>query len=143
MTTQAGTGGGSPRALNVLLGFGLGAVYLLVGLVGFTVSGGHGFASHDGGKLLGLFEVNPLHNIVHILVGLLLLAAAYGGVRAARSVNFLVGAVYLLVGVLGLFLLNSTANILAVNSADNVLHLGSALVLVVVALTQDRAVAST
>jgi Domain of unknown function (DUF4383) len=140
MTTQAGTGGGSPRALNVLLGFGLGAVYLLIGLVGFTVSGGYGFASHDGGKLLGLFMVNPLHNVVHLLVGVLLLVGAYAGVRMARGINLLVGAVYLLVGVLGLFLLNSTANILALNSADNVLHLGSALVLVAVALTQDRTV---
>lgn len=141
MSTHVSTGGGSPRAVNTLLGFVFGAVYLLIGLVGFAVTGGHSFASRDGGKLLGIFMINPLHNFIHILVGVLLLGAAYAGVRMARSINFLVGAVYLLVGVLGLFLLHTPANILAINQPDNALHLASALLLVVVALSQDRVAA--
>ena len=36
----------STRSLNRLLGFGFGAVYLLVGLVGFAITSGVGFA-HD------------------------------------------------------------------------------------------------
>ena len=36
-----------------------GAVYLLVGIVGFVPES----------PLLGLFEVNVLHNVVHILFG--------------------------------------------------------------------------
>jgi hypothetical protein len=49
-----------------------------------------------------------------------------------------VGAVYLLVGIIGLFILDSDANILSLNGADNVLHLASALILLGVALSQDK-----
>lgn len=47
----------------------------------------------------------------------------------ARSINSRVGVVYLAVGIVGLFLTSSEANILALNHPDNVLHLASALVL--------------
>lgn len=115
--------------LNRTLGYALGAVYLLVGAVGFGVTAGTGFAAYDGEKLLGIFELNPLHNVVHLLVGALLVAAASQGRTAARAVNTLVGGVYLLVGLVGLFLVDSEANILAINHADNVLHFGSAAAL--------------
>jgi Domain of unknown function (DUF4383) len=123
---------------NRLLGSAFGAVYILVGLLGFTVSGGHGFAATGGGKLLGIFMVNPLHNVVHLLVGALLLAGAAGGEAAASRVNTLVGGVYLAVGVLGLFILTSSANIVALNSADNVLHFLSAAVLLGTGLAVRR-----
>jgi hypothetical protein len=123
------------RSLNRLLGFGFGAVYLLVGLVGFAITAGVGFA-HDHGKDLIIFELNPLHNIVHIAIGLLLGFAAYKGTAAAAAANSLVGGVYLLVGVLGLFLTNSSANILAINHPDNALHLATAAVLLGVGLSK-------
>ena len=72
------------------------------------------------------------------------MAASAGNTGAAGSktvpeiLSLAFGAVYLLVGIVGLFILDSDANILALNSADNVLHLGSALVLLAVALTQDK-----
>ncbi len=78
---------GAVRSVNKLVGVVFGAVYVLVGLLGFTVSGGSSFAGIDGGLLLGIFMVNPLHNIAHILVGALLLAGGMGTVRAAKSVN--------------------------------------------------------
>ncbi len=130
---------GAVRSVNRLVGVVFGAVYVLVGLLGFTVSGGSSFAGTEGGLLLGIFMVNPLHNIAHILVGALLLAGGLGTVLAAKSVNTLVGAVYLVLGVLGLFLLGSSADILALNSADNGLHFASALLLLVVGLAADRA----
>lgn len=133
------TSRGAARSVNKLLGTVFGAVYVLVGLLGFTVSGGSSFAGMDGGLLLGIFMVNPLHNIAHILVGALLLAGGLAAVQVAKSVNTLVGAVYLVLGVLGLFLLDSSADVLALNSADNVLHFASALVLLIVGLAADRA----
>jgi hypothetical protein len=123
------------RSLNRLLGFGFGAVYLLVGLVGFAITSGVGFA-HDHGKDLIIFELNPLHNVVHIAIGLLLGLAAYKGTAAAAAANSLVGGVYLLVGVFGLFLTNSSANILAINHPDNALHLATAAVLLAVGLSK-------
>ncbi len=125
------------RPANVLVGYVLGAVYLLVGLLGFVVTSGVGFAATEGGSLLG-FEVNPLHNVVHVAVGAALVLAARQGVAASRAVNTAVGGVYLLVGVLGLFILDSSANILALNGADNVLHVVSAAVLLGVGLGADR-----
>jgi hypothetical protein len=41
------------------------------------------------------------------------------------------GAVYLLVGVVGPFVTGTAANILALNTADHFLHIGSAIVLLV------------
>ncbi|HSV65905.1 MAG TPA: DUF4383 domain-containing protein [Mycobacteriales bacterium] len=138
MTTRTAKGGAATRSVNTLVGMVLGVVYLLVGLVGFTVTGGTDFAAHHGNKLLGLFEINPLHNLVHILVGVLLAGAAYAGLGLSRAVNTLVGAIYLFVGVIGLFILDNSANILALNGFDNVLHFGSALVLLGIGLAADR-----
>ena len=125
------------RSVNRLLAYVLGVVYLLVGALGFAVTSGVGFAAQDGKTLLG-FELNPLHNIVHLLVGALLLFGATRGVAASRAVNTAVGGVYLLVGIIGLFILDSSANILALNSADNVLHLVSAVVLLGVGVATDK-----
>jgi hypothetical protein len=126
------------RNLNQLLGYGFGAVYVLVGLLGFTVSGGHEFAGPHGGDLLGLFAVNGLHNLVHLLVGAALIAAAAAGARAAKTVNIVVGAVYLAVAVLGLIIAAGPLNLLALNASDHALHFASAIVLLVVGLVGDR-----
>jgi len=123
---------------NRLLGVVFGAVYVLVGLLGFTVTAGVGFIDTSGGLLLGLFEVNILHNVAHLLIGAALLIAGLSSVPAARSLNTTVGAVYLVLGIVGLFLVGSTFNILAINAADNVLHFASAAVLLAVGLGADK-----
>lgn len=127
---------------NRLVATVFGAVYLLVGLLGFAVTGGVGFISNEGGLLLGIFEVNPLHNIAHLLIGAALLVAGLANVRAAKSVNIAVGAVYLLLGIVGFFL-TGPANILALNVPDHFLHLGSAVVLLGVGLGTERSVPRT
>ncbi|MFD5600010.1 DUF4383 domain-containing protein [Leucobacter sp. NPDC058333] len=126
---------------NRILGVIFGAVYVLVGLLGFAVTGGVGFVATEGGLLLGIFEVNPLHNIAHLLIGAVLLLAGLANVRAAKGANGTVGAVYLLLGIVGFFIADTAANILALNTADHILHLGSALVLLVVAIAADKNVA--
>lgn len=131
------------RSLAETVALAFGAVYLLVGLIGFAVTGGVGLAEDEGNLLLGIFEVNPLHNVVHLLIGAALVWAGMQGVNAARAVNTTIGATYLLVGIVGLFLTDSEANILAINSADNVLHLGSAAILLTAGLMGPRTNAST
>ena len=131
------------RGANVLIGYVFGAVYLLVGLLGFTVSGGHDFAGMDGGKLLGLFMVNPLHNVAHLLIGALLVLAATRGEAVSSRVNTVVGGVYLLLGLVGLFILNEDVNILALNTPDNILHFGSAAILLSVGLSAGRRTSAT
>jgi hypothetical protein len=126
---------------NRLIATVFGAVYLLVGLVGFAVTSGIGFFSTEGANLI-IFEVNPLHNVIHLAIGAALLYAGLKNVQLARTVNAGVGAVYLLVGILGLFLLTSPLNIIALNGADNVLHLASAVLLLGVGLSMDKAPAA-
>ena len=115
-----------------------GAVYVLVGLLGFAVTGGVGFIATEGGLLLGVFQVNPLHNVAHLLIGAALLIAGFVGVSAAKAVNSIVGGAYLLLGIVGFFLAGTSANILALNTADHFLHLASAIVLLGVGLGAER-----
>ena len=124
----------SPRSLNrtVALVFGVG--YALVGLAGFLVS--EDFISKSDGDLLG-FQVNHLHNLVHLLIGVALVAASKRH-DTARSANLAIGATYVLLGVFGPLIDGSALDLIALNSADNGLHLASGLLLVGVALLADK-----
>jgi len=123
---------------NRLVATIFGAVYLLVGLLGFAFTGGVGFVATKGGLILGIFEVNPLHNVAHLLIGAALLIAGLTRVAAAKAVNTAVGAVYLLLGIVGFFLVGTGANILALNTPDHFLHLVSAIVLLGVGLGAEK-----
>jgi Domain of unknown function (DUF4383) len=118
MATRA-AGNRTPAQMFALV---FGVVYLLVGIAGFFVTGFDGFASEHGEKLI-IFHVNPLHNIVHILIGVVWIGAASSH-DSAKSVNVLIGVAYLLTFVLGLF----DAKFLAIDGPgdpDNYLHLVS------------------
>jgi len=123
---------------NRVLGAVIGAVYVLVGVLGFTVTQGVGFFAAEGGLLFGVLQVNALHNLLHILIGSALLLAALSSMRAASTVNSVTGTVFLVLGLAGLFLVGSPANVLALNVADNVLHFGTAAVLLAVGLGADK-----
>lgn len=107
----------------------VGAVFLLVGVLGFipgitTHYGDMTFAGHDSdAKLIGLFQVSVLHNIVHLLFGIAGIAMA----RQARTAYlYLVGGgvIYLVLWIYGLIVdQNSDGNFVPVNTADNWLHL--------------------
>ena len=128
---------------NRLLGTILGAVYVLVGTLGFAVTSGIGFFATEGGLLLGMFEVNTFQNVAHILIGAGLLLAGVSNASAAKTVNSIVGAAYLVLGLAGLFLMGTVVNILALTVADNVLHLGSAAILLAVGLGADQRIKPT
>jgi hypothetical protein len=115
-----------------------GAVYLLVGLFGFAATNGVDYFATQGGLLVWAFEVNPFHNTAHILIGLVLLVGGLSGVQAAKIVNVVIGAAYLLLGIAGFFLVGTAANILALNTPDHFLHLASAILLLAVGLAADR-----
>ncbi|RJQ33546.1 DUF4383 domain-containing protein [Candidatus Parcubacteria bacterium] len=93
-----------------------GIVFLLVGVLGFVP----GVTSN--GMLLGLFEVDVMHNMVHILSGIVALAAAMGAGMYARLYFKVFGVVYGLVAVLGLVM---SGNVLGMhmNMLDHVLHI--------------------
>ncbi len=120
--------GRTPAQLYCLLG---GAALLLAGLAGFIAEPSFGDAD-ERGKLL-LFDVNGWHNVVHILSGVVLLAAASKW-RTAKAVALGFGVVYGLVAVIGLIQGDSVLGIIPINGADNVLHVGLAALGVVAAL---------
>ena len=99
-----------------------GATLLLAGLLGFIVNSDFDFGSGVQGDELIAFEVNGVHNLVHIASGLLGLAL-FRRNRTARLYALGFGAVYLLVTIIGLIDGNDVLGIIPVNGADNVLHL--------------------
>jgi uncharacterized membrane protein YuzA (DUF378 family) len=116
-----------------LLTLTVGVAYTLVGMAGFLVTSLEHFASETDKTLLG-FEVNPLHNIVHLVIGLAGLAM-WRRLDTARLYGWLLAAGYGLVFVYGLFAAgNSDINFLSINGADNGLHLVSALAGLAIAL---------
>ncbi|GAA1837116.1 DUF4383 domain-containing protein [Microlunatus capsulatus] len=107
----------------------VGVVFLAVGVLGFIpgITTGYDtlqFASHHSeAKLLGLFQVSILHNIVHLLFGVagLVLARTIGGAK-----GYLIGGgvIYLVLFVYGLAVpMESSANFVPLNVADDILHL--------------------
>jgi 4-hydroxybenzoate polyprenyltransferase len=129
----------------------VGAVFLLVGLLGFIpgITSNYSdmsFAGHHStAKLLGIFQVSVLHNIVHLLFG----AAGIAMARQARTAYvYLVGGgvIYLVLWLYGLIVDKDTnANFVPVNTADNWLHLllGLGMIAVGVLLSRRSAAAST
>jgi hypothetical protein len=114
-----------------------GAVYVLVGIIGFlpVVGGSDTQTAHN---LLGLFPVNVLHNVVHIAVGLLGLLAFAGGTGSSRLFARGIGVVYALLAVLGIFV--STGNFLGIvpiGGLDIALHAASAAVLLLVGFAPE------
>ncbi|MDX6511475.1 MAG: hypothetical protein QOE36_979 [Gaiellaceae bacterium] len=128
------------RSTTQTLALIVGATFLLVGIAGFipgitTHYGDMSFAGHDStAKLLGLFQVSVLHNIVHLAFGLAGLALAKT-VDGARTYLVGGGVVYLVLFLYGLFAHGSTsANFVPVNTADNILHLGLGLGMITLGL---------
>jgi hypothetical protein len=101
------------------------AVFLLVGILGFipgitTHYGDMSFAGHgSGAKLLGLFQVSILHNVVHLLFGAVGLALAKTA-EGARTYLVGGGVVYLVLWLIGVI---GAGDWIPVNTADNWLHL--------------------
>jgi hypothetical protein len=123
----------STRHPSQLLALAIGAVYTLVGVLGFLVTGLEDFAAETDKTLLG-FELNPLHNIVHLAIGLAGLAL-WRRLDSARLYGWLLAAGYGAAFVYGLLAAgNRDINFLSINGADNGLHLVSAIAGLAIAL---------
>lgn len=116
----------------------IGAAMLALGAAGFTVTLELPFTSPSGVLLLGVVSLNSLQNIVHLVLGVALVAAAIAGRSAARLATRVIGALLLCLGLAGLFLSSTDGNLIAVNAAANLVHFASAATLLAVGLGTDR-----
>jgi len=103
-----------------------GAIYLLAGVLGFLPFLG-GSDTQTDRALFGIFQVNLLHNLVHVAIGIAGLAAA-SSIENSKTFCQVVGVILLLLGVLGIFVANPLG-LLYIGQADIGLHLVSGAVL--------------
>ncbi|MEJ7788069.1 MAG: DUF4383 domain-containing protein [Solirubrobacteraceae bacterium] len=116
----------TPAQLYALL---VGAVLVGAGIMGFFYN-----ASFETGSevprdaVLGLLDVNAWHNIVHLATGALGLAT-FASILAARRYALGLGAVYLLVTILGLIVGDGGVilHLIPINTEDTVLHAALAI----------------
>lgn len=125
----------------------VGVVFVLVGIAGFipgltTHYDQLSFAGPESmALLLGVFMVSTLHNIVHLLFGVIGLAAARSW-AASRAYLIGGGAIYLVLWVYGLVIdQTSSANFVPVNTADNWLHLGLGVAMIALGVLLSRRLA--
>ena len=101
-----------------------GAVYLAVGVAGFVLTGFGDFAGHDHATLL-VFAVNPLHNVIHLVLALGWLVGCARH-RTARLANLALGVLLGLVTVLGAVGGLGVLGMSGLADPDNFLHLATA-----------------
>jgi len=116
----------SPARLYALL---VGGALTIAGIIGFFYD-----SSFDTGDalttdaVLGILDVNGWHNVVHIVTGLLGLAAVG---YAARAYALVLGLVYVVVAIWGFAETTNSVGVildfLPVNTEDNILHLALGL----------------
>ena len=110
-----------------MIALAVGVIYTAVGLLGFAVTGFDDFAGRDTDEMLLGFELNPLHNIVHLVIGLAGLLS-WRRLDYSRAYGWALTVGYGATFVYGLFAVKEEdINLLSLNAADNGLHLISAL----------------
>lgn len=125
---------------NRALAMTAGTLFAIWGILGFFFAqdGGGAFFSRSGGFLWNSFGLNPA------LCGLwTILAAAFfivglGNTIGSRAVNLVIGVVLLVLAVYGFVFSNTSANVFALNTTDNVFHAIVAVVLLLTALSADK-----
>src|SRR5437763_11702325 len=107
----------SSWTVNRVVALVIGVVFLIIGILGLIID-------TTSGSLLG-FDVDLVHNLVHLLTGIVALVAVFSG--WSRRFNQVFGIIYLLVGLAGLipglYFDQRLLGLMHVNAADNVLHL--------------------
>jgi hypothetical protein len=108
----------------------MGIAFLLIGVMGFIpafvtpATDAHDVTVHaNHGLLLGLFPVNLLHNLVHILFGVWGIAAYMTSYWGARLYARSVAIIYALLAVMGLIPgLETTFGLIPIHGHDVWLH---------------------
>jgi hypothetical protein len=117
-----------------------GYVFVLVGILGF-------FSNQIVGRAPGaLFAADTVHNLVHLVSGIIFLWVAYSAPMKAGAVMKIFGVVYLLVALLGFLTISGTGSLLGImltNTADNWLHVVLGIVILGAGLKAGKSMMST
>ena len=105
----------------------LGSVLTLVGIAGFIT-----------GSPLLIFQIDTLHNSIHLLSGIIALVAASSGESYSRLYLIIFGIVYGLVTIIGFITGGSVLGLITVNTADNYLHAAITIACLGVGLTAGK-----
>lgn len=103
-----------------------GAVFVLVGVLGFIPNP---LVGAEG----AIFETDLMHNLVHLLFGVILLVVAMKNEAASALWLMILGIVYLVLAVLGFLTIPEEGELLGLvhmNHADHWLHVGLAVLLI-------------
>jgi hypothetical protein len=116
------------KSLAILFGI----VFLVIGILGFVP----GITTDTGGgmpMLLGIFHVNPAHDVVHIISGIIFLIAAMAGPGPSRTWFKIFGVIYAIVAIWGFAVGNAnTLWVVSNNVADTWLHVVLAVVMLII-----------
>ena len=123
----------SAKKLSLLFG----VVFIAVGLLGFVSNPIIGLSEN------AIFHADTMHNIVHIVSGVLFLLVALAAPASSRRFLLLFGIVYCLIGILGFFTMGTTGmgevlGFLHVNGADNYLHVGLGLIILIAGIASRK-----
>lgn len=110
-----------------------GIVFIIVAIAGFVAPGGMAMDVANSGMMLGLFPVNLLHNVVHLLFGLWGLAASRSW-SGAKQYGTVAGAIFLVLAILG-FVAPDGFGLVPLGGNDRWLHIGLGVPLLYFGLT--------
>jgi hypothetical protein len=110
-------------SLQQTYAFFVGIIFTVLGIAGFFVT-----------NILVLFGVNQLHNIIHLVTGVIALICGAASEKLSRMFNLAAGVIYLLVSIIGFIALalgtqqlpidlNALVTLINLNTADNIIHL--------------------
>lgn len=99
-----------------------GVIFVLVGLLGFVPNPVVGMGA--------LFETDMLHNLVHLIFGIILLVVAYQATAQAALWLKILGVVYLILALIGWFMGAPLLGLVVANDADHWLHVVLGIVLI-------------
>jgi len=115
----------------------IGIIFIVVGLLGFIDNPIIGSSDN------AMFHADTVHNLVHIVSGLLFVFIASAAPASASTVMVIFGIVYLLIGILGLTSVGADGmakvlGFLHVNAADNYLHIALGIIIALAGIITRR-----
>jgi Domain of unknown function (DUF4383) len=122
-----------PRTIDQQYSMIIGLVVLILGILGFFLTGFTNFTEMTNHAIFGIFQTNGFHNLVYVIFGLLWILGAFALTPAGnQGLNIAAGGALLLVAVLGFLGYMSLLSIPPGINGDNLLHLVVALVTLIV-----------